>query len=208
MIAVIGGRRRLDGSVVLRGVVTAAAEREDEENRGGAGGELHGGGPWASADPTAAGAPPHAGGGAARIAHRRAREHVTVERFESSDGWILCSIALSDSLSGLVGVADHLNACLPMLEEINGALIRLGRAGLVSWDGRYFVVSSEVRAFDECIQHEPARHRCQKFSAFLASFRPDPKVPQREDVPLVTREQLDAASRAYEERVHGRRRRR
>jgi hypothetical protein len=126
---------------------------------------------------------------------------MTEKHFESSDGWILCSIALSSSLTTLVGAADHLNCTTPTLEELNGALTRLGRAGLVSWQGPTLEVANEVRAFHERIAHEPARVVCEKFIALLASYRVDPRVPPREDIRLVTREELDAAGAAYHTRV-------
>lgn len=126
---------------------------------------------------------------------------MTEERFGQSDGWILCSIVLSSSLTTLVGAADHLNAATPTLEEINGALTRLGRAGLVSWRGPTLEAANEVRAFHERIAHEPARVVCQKVIALLDSYRVDPKVPPREDIRLVTREELDAAKAAYRARL-------
>ena len=71
--------------------------------------------------------------------------------FEPTDAWLLCAIAFGKgrpvTLREWIGAADHVNCTVPSLEELNGAILRLGRAGLVRRIGAAVAVTSAAQRF-------------------------------------------------------------
>ncbi|MEI9947746.1 MAG: hypothetical protein WDO74_01910 [Pseudomonadota bacterium] len=63
--------------------------------------------------------------------------------------------------------ADHLNAALPTLSELNGAIARLGQCGLVIRTEDGLSVAESVREFHTRWMHEPARKLVSRFEEFL-----------------------------------------
>jgi hypothetical protein len=94
--------------------------------------------------------------------------------FEDSDGWILCAITLAGqpaSLTKVLWTADHLNAALPTLAELNGALDRLGKSGLVRRTNDMLSVANAISEFHARWMHEPARMLIPRFDDFLRSWQ-------------------------------------
>lgn len=71
-------------------------------------------------------------------------------RFQHSDAWILTSMAFyqgrtGTSLRDLIATADYINHAIPSEDEIEGAINRLGTAGLVTVEDDYFYVTRAGR---------------------------------------------------------------
>jgi hypothetical protein len=116
--------------------------------------------------------------------------------FEDTDPWILCAIALAPhpaSLRQVISVADYLNAALPSLLELNGALGRLGRAGLVRRTGDILEISESVRSFQHRSVRTPARLFVRHLGEFLAKTAPGASM---EPTPF-TQLELDSATDEY-----------
>ena len=119
--------------------------------------------------------------------------------FEDSDGWILCAITLAGqraSLTKVMWTADHLNVALPTLAELNGALDRLGRSGLVRRTGDLLSVAAAISEFHMQWMHEPARLLVPRFDDFLRSW-------QRHDGSIVQPYTAAELARAQDEYTGG-----
>ncbi len=76
---------------------------------------------------------------------------MTNPRFEHTDAWIFISMAFyqgetGTSLRDLIATADYINHAIPSEEEIEGAIDRLGCAGLLSVQDDRFHLTPAGRA--------------------------------------------------------------
>lgn len=120
-------------------------------------------------------------------------------RFEKSDAWLLCSIAMAGeewvTLRQVLGPADHLNVSIPTLDEVNGALKRLGAAGLVQVRERQMMVKPEVRALHDRFVALPARKIPAHSWEFLQSCS-DREMANCDFEPF-SKKEFDAAYQEY-----------
>jgi hypothetical protein len=71
-----------------------------------------------------------------------------VPEWTSNDGWILMSLFLVHRETGaelceIIGAADATNHAIPTAEELSQSLTRFAKCGLLSFDGRRYVIAPE-----------------------------------------------------------------
>lgn len=67
-------------------------------------------------------------------------------KFQKQDAWILLTIPLNNEgtdLQGVIGRADAINKLIPSDEEIEGAIDRFLKTGIIKYENKHFILMKE-----------------------------------------------------------------
>jgi len=67
-------------------------------------------------------------------------------KFQKRDAWILLTIPLNNEgtdLQGVIGRADAINKLIPSDEEIEGAIDRFLKTGIIKYENNHFIIMKE-----------------------------------------------------------------
>jgi hypothetical protein len=127
-----------------------------------------------------------------------------------SDAWLLHAILVAAQGTGVADIidvlwmGDALNHAVFTGEELNGGIVRLERAGLISYVKPEFHVTAEAAAIYERVKADDAYGVTEAIRRVLGASAPG-SAPPRNDTPSppsdarITRDELDTAYRGYHE---------
>jgi hypothetical protein len=121
--------------------------------------------------------------------------------FVFADTWLLTAILMngrkSANLRELIGTMDYINHGIPTCDELNGALERLGRAGLLTRRGSRYRTKAIVEELAPPDGKRFATHKLvDKVRTFLAGYRQSGRYPAR-TLPAITEREYSEAYQDY-----------